>query len=63
MNVLFALAIGAVTATALRVPALARFDDSVPDAIPDDLVGIEALRRRAETSSHLVPVHEMEAMT
>lgn len=47
MYVLFALAIGAITATAMRVPALARFDDLVPDAMPDDLVGIQALRRRA----------------
>ena len=32
--------------TALRLPALARFDDDVPDAIPDDLIGLEALHRR-----------------
>jgi len=47
MYVLFALAIGVITIIAMRVPALARFDDSVPDAMPDDLMGVEALRHRA----------------
>jgi hypothetical protein len=63
MYVLFALAIGVITVTAMRVPALARFDDSVPDAMPDDLVGIQALRRRAETSSQQAHAPESEAMT
>jgi amino acid adenylation domain-containing protein len=58
MYLLFALAIGVITVTAMRVPALARFDDSVPDAEPDDLVGIQALRRRAEQA----PADKTEAM-
>jgi MFS family permease len=63
MYLLFALTIGVITVTAMRVPALARFDDSVPDAEPDDLVGLQALRRRAEASSQQAPAHETEAMT
>jgi MFS family permease len=41
----FALAMAAWAATALR-GRLARFDADVPDALPDDLIGLEALRRR-----------------
>jgi len=29
---------------AMRVPVLARFDRDVPDALADDLVGVQALR-------------------
>jgi hypothetical protein len=46
MYVLFALAMAAIAVTAMRVRILARFDADVPDALPDDLVGLEALRRR-----------------
>jgi amino acid adenylation domain-containing protein len=63
MYVAFALAIAVITLTALRVPALARFDDMVPDALPDDLIGIQALRRRAEASSRQGQAHETESMT
>ncbi|GAA2393648.1 amino acid adenylation domain-containing protein [Dactylosporangium salmoneum] len=41
----FALAMAAWAATALR-GRLARFDQDVPDALPDDLIGLEALRRQ-----------------
>jgi hypothetical protein len=44
MYVLFGLAIVAVALIAMRVPVLARFDRDVPDAVADDLVGLEALR-------------------
>jgi hypothetical protein len=44
MYVLFGLAIVAVALIGLRVPALARFDRDVPDAVADDLVGLQALR-------------------
>jgi amino acid adenylation domain-containing protein len=60
MYVLFALAIGAITIIALRVPALARFDDSVPDAMPDDLVGVEALRRRTARATASEAVMEAQ---
>ncbi|MEU4678464.1 amino acid adenylation domain-containing protein [Micromonospora sp. NPDC023737] len=40
-----ALAMLALTATATLVPSLARFDQQVPDAPPDDLIGVEQLRR------------------
>ncbi|MEV5330010.1 amino acid adenylation domain-containing protein [Nonomuraea sp. NPDC052634] len=48
MYVLFGLAILALTLAAMRVPALARFDDEVPDAVADDLVGVQALRQKEE---------------
>ncbi|XTZ14375.1 amino acid adenylation domain-containing protein [Micromonospora echinospora] len=41
---------GCIALTALvslRTPVLARFDDEVPDAPPDDLIGIEARQARA----------------
>ena len=44
MYLLFGAAILAVGLTAMRVPVLARFDRDVPDAIADDLVGLQALR-------------------
>jgi MFS family permease len=47
MYLLFALAMAAVALAAMRVRTLARFDAEVPDALPDDLVGLETLRRRA----------------
>jgi MFS family permease len=43
MYVLFGMAIIAVALIAMRVPVLARFDRDVPDAIADDLVGLQAL--------------------
>jgi hypothetical protein len=49
MYVLSGLAIVAVALIGMRVPALARFDRDVPDAVADDLVGLQALR--ASTNS------------
>jgi len=46
MYIVFALAIAALVAVSARIPALARFDADVPDAIPDDLVGLAARRQR-----------------
>jgi hypothetical protein len=43
---LFGAAIAVIVAAALRYPPLARFDRDVPDAEPDDLVGLAELRRR-----------------
>jgi hypothetical protein len=60
MYVAFALAITVITLTALRMPALARFDDEVPDAEPDDLVGIQALRRRAQAAAPPPPAHSQQ---
>ncbi|NUP16769.1 MAG: AMP-binding protein [Nonomuraea sp.] len=48
MYVLFGLVIVAITLVATRVPALARFDREVPDAVADDLVGVRALRSKEE---------------
>jgi hypothetical protein len=49
MYVLFGAAILVITLIAMRVPALANFDLEVPDAIADDLVGVQALRAAAPT--------------
>jgi MFS family permease len=46
LYVLCGLGIAVLVAVGLRVPALARFDDDVPDAEPDDLVGLAALEAR-----------------
>ncbi|MFF2658536.1 amino acid adenylation domain-containing protein [Kitasatospora sp. NPDC058032] len=48
MYVLFGLAMLVLVAVGLRLPALARFDREVPDAEPDDLVG---LRERARVAA------------
>ncbi|MBO3751366.1 amino acid adenylation domain-containing protein [Streptosporangiaceae bacterium NEAU-GS5] len=46
MYACFGVAIAVVALVGLRVGTLARFDDEVPDAPPDDLVGLEAVRDR-----------------
>jgi MFS family permease len=51
MYLLFGAAIAAVVLIAMRVPALARFDQEVPDAIADDLVGLQALRETRTTKT------------
>ena len=42
----FALGIAATALIALRIRTLAAFDEDLPDAPPDDLIGIEAVNRR-----------------
>ncbi|GAA1385271.1 hypothetical protein GCM10009639_07780 [Kitasatospora putterlickiae] len=49
MYVLFGLAMLVLVAVGLRLPALARFDREVPDAEPDDLVGLRERARAAAT--------------
>ena len=44
MYVLSGLAIVAIGLIGMRVPVLARFDRDVPDAVADDLVGLQTLR-------------------
>jgi surfactin synthase thioesterase subunit/MFS family permease len=39
-----------VVAGALRIRRLARFDTDMPDAVPDDLLGVEALASRREAA-------------
>ncbi|MGY0234389.1 amino acid adenylation domain-containing protein [Longispora urticae] len=46
MYLLFAVVIAVHVLVSRRTGALARFDDEVPDARPDDLVGFEARQRR-----------------
>ncbi|MBE3015236.1 amino acid adenylation domain-containing protein [Microbispora sp. NEAU-D428] len=46
-----ALGMAAVVAGALRVRRLARFDADMPDALPDDLVGMETIEKRREAKT------------
>lgn len=46
LYVVCAAGIIAVVGVALRIPGLRRFDTEIPDAIPDDLVGLEVVRDR-----------------
>ncbi|MFD8728289.1 amino acid adenylation domain-containing protein [Streptomyces sp. NPDC059611] len=46
MYLLFGAAMLALVVVGLRLPVLARFDLDVPDALPDDLVGIQERERR-----------------
>ncbi|MFJ9610297.1 amino acid adenylation domain-containing protein [Kitasatospora sp. NPDC101176] len=55
LYLLFGLAMAALVLACLAVPALRHFDRDVPDAEPDDLVGLQALQGRAApapTSPH-----------
>ncbi len=45
MYVVFALGIAGTALVALRTRSLAGFDEEIPDATPDDLVGAEAIGR------------------
>jgi hypothetical protein len=51
MYLLFAAAMALLALIALRTPALARFDEQVPDAAPDDLIGFEARQRRLTSAT------------
>jgi amino acid adenylation domain-containing protein len=53
MYVVFALAIAILVGVSTRIPALARFDADMPDATPDDLVGVEVRRRRRTATAHV----------
>ncbi|MGW0433455.1 amino acid adenylation domain-containing protein [Micromonospora sp. NPDC003197] len=44
--VLAGLAIAVLVLVASRIPAVARFDTATPDALPDDLIGVQALQDR-----------------
>src|SRR5262249_47026318 len=47
LSVASGLAMAAIALGGLGLRALARFDDEVPDAVADDVVGVEALRARS----------------
>ncbi|MQA25183.1 MAG: amino acid adenylation domain-containing protein, partial [Micromonosporaceae bacterium] len=53
MYLLFGVAITGLALAAMRHRTLARFDEEVPDAVPDDLVGAQALRDRAPAEHDL----------
>jgi hypothetical protein len=54
MYFLFAVAMALLVLIALRTPVLARFDEQVPDAAPDDLIGFEARQRRLASAAEPV---------
>ncbi|WP_061288773.1 non-ribosomal peptide synthetase/MFS transporter [Herbidospora cretacea] len=51
LYVVFAAAIALIALVALRIPRLARFDTDVPDAPPDDLIGLQAVADRREAAA------------
>jgi Condensation domain len=57
------LAIAALTASGLRIPRLGRFDADVPDAAPDDLVGLQTLKQRHSVATGSSPVGERRPAT
>ncbi|MFI6321051.1 amino acid adenylation domain-containing protein [Nonomuraea sp. NPDC050556] len=50
MYLLFSVAIAVIVLVAMRVRALARFDDEVPDALPDDLIGLQTVSARSASA-------------
>lgn len=46
----FGLIIMALTGAAIRTRVLSRFDTNVPDALPDDVVGLQTLQSRTTTA-------------
>ncbi|MFI5836678.1 amino acid adenylation domain-containing protein [Micromonospora sp. NPDC051300] len=55
LYLILAAAIAAVVLVSLRRPRIATFDDAVPDAEADDLVGVAALRGRLPTAPSARP--------
>lgn len=49
LYLVFGLAMAALVLISLCIPVLARFDQEVPDAESDDLIGLETLRARARS--------------
>ncbi|WP_103507882.1 non-ribosomal peptide synthetase/MFS transporter [Streptomyces sp. SM13] len=58
MYLLFGAAMLALVVIGLRLPVLARFDLDVPDALPDDLVGIQERERRAREARQAEDVRD-----
>ncbi|SCF05293.1 amino acid adenylation domain-containing protein [Micromonospora matsumotoense] len=56
LYVLFGVCIALTALVSLATPTLARFDDEVPDAPPDDLIGIEERRARTADTADRTPV-------
>jgi hypothetical protein len=48
------LILGGIALLSGRARSIARFDAEVPDALPDDLLGIEALRRPSAADQEAV---------
>jgi amino acid adenylation domain-containing protein len=60
MYIVCGLAMAVMVAVGLRIPVLRRFDRDVPDALPDDLVGIQELRRRTPASQAAAQARPLE---
>ncbi|GAB2957885.1 hypothetical protein GCM10027280_53290 [Micromonospora polyrhachis] len=63
LYVVFGLCIALTAVVSLRTRTLATFDDQVPDAPPDDLVGIETRRARAASVGQPTPPPLVEQVT
>ncbi|GAA2748108.1 amino acid adenylation domain-containing protein [Kitasatospora cinereorecta] len=62
LYLVFAAAMAVIVLVARRIPTLRDFDTSVPDAPPDDLLGLEILRaRRAAAQSTTGTAHTITA--
>jgi hypothetical protein len=57
----FAACVALVVAVSLRTRTLARFDTDVPDAPPDDVVGLQSRQNRQSTTSRTTPYKEMSS--
>ena len=53
MYLLFAVGMALLVLVALRLPGLAGFDEQVPDAIPDDLIGARVRAAKARTNANV----------
>ncbi|WP_159394357.1 MFS transporter, partial [Streptomyces sp. NRRL S-495] len=60
LYLLFGLAMALLVLVCLAVPALRHFDRDVPDAEPDDLVGLATLAARAGTATPSTPAASSE---
>ncbi|MFE6055579.1 amino acid adenylation domain-containing protein [Kitasatospora sp. NPDC056446] len=60
LYLLFGLAMAALALICLAVPVLRHFDRDVPDAEPDDLVGLQAIRDRSAASPAPTAPHRSE---
>ncbi|MBG0821571.1 amino acid adenylation domain-containing protein [Planomonospora sp. ID91781] len=63
MYVLFAVAIAVTALVAMRTRTLSRFDADMPDALPDDLVGLQAVRGRVEPAGAVEPAEPAPAVS
>ncbi|MBV1856199.1 amino acid adenylation domain-containing protein [Catellatospora sp. NEAU-YM18] len=63
LYLILAVCIAAVVLVSMRIRAIKRFDDEVPDARPDDQFGLEEIRRREAADLDRSVVGEAERVT